>query len=80
MSSNNQVIIVKNTKGIFQIHENLCVDNEFTPNKESLLRSEDTLELALKFAYGYCSKEIVEYGVYVSSSCYQGAEKKGGGK
>jgi len=74
MSSNNQLIILKK-KDEFQIHHHLCVDNDFTPSEDSLLGSEDTLELAIKFANEYCQKEIVEYGTYVSPSCYRGAEK-----
>ena len=66
MSSNNQLIILKNKKKQFEIHHNLCVDNKFAASKESLLKTEKKLENAIKFANKYCRENIVEYGVYVS--------------
>ena len=66
MSSNNQLIILKNKKKQFEIHHNLCVDNDFMPSKESLLKIKDKLEDAIKFTNKYCRENIVEYGVYVS--------------
>ena len=49
MSANNQLIITKK-KGKFEVHENLCVDNDFTPNKNTLLKSFPTLPKAIKYA------------------------------
>ena len=79
MSANNQLIIIKNKNKEFEIHENCCVDNDFSSSKNSLLTKEACLEDAIRFANDYCSKEIVEYGTYVSSSCYTFCTKDDGG-
>ncbi len=68
MSTNNQLIILK--KGmLFCIHENLCVDNDFKPNKNTLIKTEKTLINAIKYAKKYANEEMVEYGVYIDDSC-----------
>lgn len=71
MSSNNQLIILKNKKGEIEVHHNLCVDNDFTPSKKSLLKSfkdkdkNKNLKQAIKFAQEYCRTEFVEYGYHI---------------
>ena len=69
MSANNELIILKNKKGEFEIHENLCVDNEFEPDNKSLLTKESCIIDAIRFANDYCRKEIVEYGYSFDDSC-----------
>ena len=65
MSSNNQIVIIEK-KRKFEIHENSCVDNPFKPDKESLLKIEDDLEKAIKYADKYCNEyPPVEYGYAV---------------
>ena len=71
MSSNNQLVILKNKKGEFEVHYNLCVDNEFIPTKQSLLIKEDNLISAIRFANDYCRKEMIEYGYYIDNSCLE---------
>ena len=68
MSSNDMLMILKK-KGNFEIHHDLCVDNNFTPRKSSLVRIEKTLIEAIKFANEYCEEEIVEYGYHIQDSC-----------
>jgi len=68
MSTNNQLVIIKK-KGMFEIHENSCVDNPFKPNKGTYLNKRKTLKEAIKFANKYCREEIVEYGYYIGNSC-----------
>lgn len=72
MSTNNEVIILKNKKGKFEIHENFCVDNDFEPDKDTLLKIKDTLIEAIKYANEYCRTEIVEYGYEIDDSCLEG--------
>jgi len=69
MSTNNELIILKNKEGEFEIHENLCVDNDFEPDNDSLLTKETCLEDAIRFSNKYCQEEIVEYGYSVGESC-----------
>ena len=68
MSTNNKLIILKNKKGKFEIHENRCMDDEFEPNKHTLLKKEDNLIDAIKFAKEYCNEERVEYGFTIEES------------
>ena len=68
MSTNNQLIILKNKKGQIEIHENMCVDNDFKPTKETLLKTKDKLNSAIRFANKYMQKEDVEYGYYITES------------
>lgn len=75
MSANNQLIITRK-KDKFQIHENFCMDNDFEPDKASLLKTEKTLEEAIKFANKYCQENIVEYGYHISNNCLTGGGKK----
>ncbi len=77
LSANNQVIISKNKKGEFEIHENFCVDDDFEPDKKSLLKKKDTLIKAIKYANKFCAEEYVEYGYYICSSCL-GVNNKNG--
>ena len=69
MSSNNQLIILKEN-GKFQVHENLCMDNPFKPSKNTLLKELKTLEWAVKFAQKYQRENLVEYGTYISPTCW----------
>jgi len=70
MSSNNQLIILKNSKGKFEVHHNLCIDNPFIPDKHSLLKTELNLVDAIKFSKDYCNEyPYVEYGFTVDDSC-----------
>lgn len=74
MSSNNQLIIMK-VKNEFCVFHDLCVDNDFEPSKDTLLKKEDTLEKAIRFANEYCNEyPYVEYGYYIDDSCLE--EKK----
>ena len=52
MSTNNQVIIIEKGNKFF-IHENLCVDNDFKPNKNNLLTIKESLRDAIKYAEEY---------------------------
>lgn len=69
MSSNNMLIILKTKK--FQVHEWLCVDNEFFPSKNTLIKSFKTLIEAIKFANKYCQEELVEYGYHIEGSALE---------
>ena len=72
MSANNQLIILKNKEGEFEIHENGCVDNDFEPDKESLLKKRDTLIESIKYAKEYCNEyPYVEYGFTISNSALE---------
>jgi hypothetical protein len=74
MSINNQLLIIKSKKG-FEVHENMCVDNYFKPNKNTLLKVEDTLIKAIKYAKQCCNEyPYVEYGFTISDNCL--VEKK----
>jgi len=64
MSSNNQVLIIEK-KDKFNIHENMCVDNDFKPNKNNLINSFDDLREAVNWANNYCMENMVEYGTYI---------------
>jgi len=71
MSANNQIIILKK-KDKFEVHENLCVDNDFESSKESLLKEFNSILEAIKFANEYCNEyPFVEYGTYVHPSCWE---------
>lgn len=72
MSSNNQLIILKNKKGKIEVHENPCMDDEFEPSKESFLKAFNNLDGAIFFASDYCKKEQVEYGYIIDDSCIEG--------
>ena len=69
MSVNNQLVICKNKKGEFCVHENFCVDNDFKPSKSSLLKKCKTLQEAIKFGNKFCREEIVEYGTIIDDNC-----------
>jgi len=59
MSSNNQLIILKNKKVKrfpFEVHHNLCVDNDFEPSKDTILKKFKTLVGAIKYANEYCNE------------------------
>ena len=78
MSANNQLIIYKPKKhknSKFEVHHNLCVDNDWKYNKRDILEKFDTLENAIKFANNYCKKEIVEYGYSIDDSCLEENKK-----
>jgi len=68
MSSNNQLVIVKKRE-VYEVHENICVDNPFRCNKNNLLKSFKTLKKAIKFANEYCDTYYVEYGYHIDNSC-----------
>jgi hypothetical protein len=70
MSSNDQLIILKNKKDKFEIHHHFCVDNEFKPNKNTLLVKKDNLVEAIKYANAFCNEyPYVEYGYHICGSC-----------
>lgn len=72
MSVNNQVIILKNDKHKrkpFEVHENLCVDNEFEPDGETILKRFSTLIESIRYAKEYCNEyPYVEYGFTIYDS------------
>lgn len=78
MSSNNQVIILKNNKNPlgnlkFEVHENICVDNDFEPDDETLIKRFNSFKKALIFAKKYCNEyPYVEYGYTIYDSCLEG--------
>jgi len=78
MSTNNKVVILKcdlHKKKPFEVHENLCVDNEFEPNGRTILKRFSTLIEAIKYAKDYCNEyPYVEYGFTI----YDSALKKQG--
>ena len=76
MSLNNQLIIRQNSNGRFEVHENSCVDNDFKPSKHTIIKYEDTLEKAVIFAQKYSNEELVEYGIWISPSCWKKRAKK----
>ena len=67
MSTNNQLIIKRRTKGKnkWDIYENPCVYNEFKYNKENKLKTENSLIQAIRWCQKYMTENIVEYGYYV---------------
>jgi len=69
MSSNNQLIILKEKKFRYGIWMNHCVDNEFDKKTATRLAFATTLEKAIKFANKYCREELVEYGYHIDDSC-----------
>ena len=76
MSTNNELILIKEGKN-FEVHENLCVDNNFEPDKSTLLKSFPALEEAIKYANEYCAEyPYVEYGYHIDGSCLEGAKRK----
>ena len=76
MSSNNKIIILKK-KGVFEIHMQSNVENDFKPTKNSLLKKHSILEWACKFAQDYQKENTVEYGIFIHPSCWgKGIPKK----
>jgi len=69
MSSNDQLLIRKIKNGNYEIHHNFCVDNDFKPNKNTLVKTEVSLVRAIKFAKKYANEEMVEYGYSIDDSC-----------
>lgn len=71
MSVNNQLVIIKK-RDKFCVYENLCVDNDFIPDEESLLKSSLTLNKAIKYANEYCQEyPDVEHGYSIDDSCLE---------
>lgn len=71
MSANNELLIIKEERG-FCVYENLCVDNDFIPDEESLLKSFSTLPRAIKYANDYCREYPgVEYGYSIDYNCLE---------
>lgn len=75
MSSNDQLIILKNEKrkkDKFEVHHDPCVDNVFIPKYKgykTLLKRFLTLIEAIKFAKEYCNEyPYVEYGFTIYDS------------
>jgi len=67
MSSNDELIILKK-KGRYQVHHNLWVDNNFKPNKGSLLKEFDNIKDAWKYAREFCNEwPYVEYGINIDN-------------
>lgn len=71
MSANNQLIVIKNKEGKFEVHLHACVDNEFKPCKFSLIEIKDDLIKAIKFCNEYCAEELIEYGYYIGNGCLE---------
>ena len=72
MSANNELLIIKENNE-FCVYENLCVDNDFIPDEESLLKSFLTLPEAIKYANDYCQEYPgVEYGYSIDNNCLEG--------
>ena len=58
----------------FEVHENLCVDNEFNPTGETLISRHENLIKAIKQAKNYCNTyPYVEYGYTIGDSCLEEA-------
>ena len=71
MSSNNELVIIKE-KGKYIVHINSCVDNDFIPSKDTLLKKVDTLVEAIKYAKEYCNDwPYVGYNYYIDDSCLE---------
>ncbi len=69
MSSNNQLIILKENKK-YEVWENHCVDNEFDKKTSTRLSFQTSLKKAIIFANKYCGEfPYVEYGYHVDGSC-----------
>jgi len=75
MSTNNQLIILRKD-GMFEIHEDPCVDNIFKPSKQTLLNKRKTLKEAIKFANKYIKREMVEYGIAFDENCFKDSLKE----
>jgi hypothetical protein len=58
MSANNQVIIIEKDK-TYEVHENMCIDNEFKPSKDTMLTRKRDLVKAIKIAQNVGA----EYGI-----------------
>lgn len=75
MSSNNQVIILKNNKHRkkpFEVHENMCVDNDFKPSGKTIISRHESLIKAIKEAKAYCNVyPYVEYGFTINDSALE---------
>ena len=80
MSTNNELIILKNDKHKrkpFEVHENFCVDNEFEASGSTILERFETLIDAISFANDYCNEwPGVEYGYHIDESCLNKKELK----
>lgn len=77
MSANNEVVILKE-KGVFEVHENPCVDNEFEPSKNTILFRFSTLIEAIKKAKEYCNEyPYVEYGFTIWDSALEDSQNVG---
>jgi len=77
MSTNNELYIRKTPEGKFEIHENMCVDNDFEYTNESLKETKDTLIEAIKWAKEYCNEyPYVEYGYSIDNSCLKEDSQK----
>jgi len=74
MSSNNQIVILKK-KGLFEVHENLCVDNDFVPTRKTRLIIKNTLKKAYLYAQDYEKENVIEYGIYVNPECLEKGKK-----
>jgi len=62
MSSNNSLVIIRK-KDFFELHENLCVDNDFKPDKDSFIKKDNNLIKLIKYAQSYMGLNYVEYGL-----------------
>jgi len=72
MSTNNQLIILKTKSKVspFEVHENMCVDNDFKSSKKTILKKFATLIQAISYANKYCGEyPYVEYGYHVDDNC-----------
>jgi len=75
MSSNNQLVIIKQRKEFLIFHHH-CVDNDFIASKETLLKKEKTLVKAIEYANKICLEDMIEYGYYISKSCLEENDKE----
>jgi len=75
MSSNNRIYIIKIGRK-YNVYLNSCVDNLFIFSKEDLLKTEESLIKAVKFAKNYCIENSVEYGYSIDDSCLKESEVK----
>jgi hypothetical protein len=62
MSTNNQLVVIEKNR-VYELHEDMCVDNPFYPNKRSLLFKNKDLKIVIIFANNYMKTDVVEYGL-----------------
>ena len=68
MSANNELVILVRKK--IEVHINFCVDNDFVPSQNTLLKKFDELLNAIRYANNYCDEKMIEYGFRLDYSCF----------